>query len=659
MATRRDAPAARKAAKVVARKAASRRTAAKGSAKRSANTAPPKPAKSAGAATAGPGVTTTKAATKPVAPSFSEPAKAAHVAAQVAGPARTVAPEQFMADMAQLPTQGWMEMWQDLAKATTSAPQLPQLRAMSLSPERLMQLQADYTKQVTALWTDFFEHPDRITQPIGDNRFADPTWQHSSMASMLARAYLLNAETMRKMAEAVQADSKTKKRVRFSVDQWVQASAPSNFLALNPKAQQTLLESGGESLKQGIHNLLTDLQKGKISQTDEAAFEVGRNVATSEGAVVFENALMQLIQYKPLTAKVYERPFVMVPPCINKYYILDLQPQNSFIRYCVEQGHTVFVVSWKNPHEPEAHMTWDDYLELGPIAALEVAREICGADRVNALGFCVGGTIVAAALAVMYARGESPIASLTMLTALLDFEDTGVMDAFVDEQHVRMRERTLGKGGLMSGKDLANTFSSLRPNDLVWNYVVSNYLEGKQPPPFDLLYWNGDSTNLPGPMYAWYLRNTYLENKLKQPNALKCCGQSIDLQRIKVPTYVFAAREDHIVPWQAAYASARVLPGSNGKDVRFVLGASGHIAGTINAPAKNKRNYWVTDNEALPPQPDAWFGVAKEVPGSWWPDFSRWLAGFGGAQKAAPKTYGNAKYKVIEPAPGRYVKEKA
>jgi polyhydroxyalkanoate synthase len=233
------------------------------------------------------------------------------------------------------------------------------------------------------------------------------------------------------------------------------------------------------------------------------------------------------------------------------------------------------------------------------------------------------------------------------------------MDAFVDETHVHMREQTLGKGGIMSGKDLANTFSSLRPNDLVWNYVVANYLEGKQPPPFDLLYWNGDSTNLPGPMYTWYLRNTYLENKLKLPNGVRCCGQPVDMQRIKVPAYVFAARDDHIVPWHAAYASARVLPGTNGKDVRFVLGASGHIAGTINAPAKNKRNYWVVDNMALPADSNAWLANAKEVPGSWWPDFARWLAGFGGVQKPAPKVYGNAKYKPIEPAPGRYVKEKA
>ncbi len=328
-----------------------------------------------------------------------------------------------------------------------------------------------------------------------------------------------------------------------------------------PRRSRRLVETKGESLRAGLENLLTDVAKGKISQSDDSAFEIGRNVATSEGQVVYQNRLMQLIQYKPLTPKVHARPFVFIPPCINKYYILDLQPDNSMIRYVVEQGHTVFVLSWKNPHKAEARVTWDEYLEEGPIEALHVAQEISGSKQVNALGFCVGGTIICTALAVMYARGEDPVASLTLLTALLDFEDTGVLDIFIDENHVQMREKMLGRGGLMPGRDLANTFSSLRANDLVWNYVVSNYLEGKQPPAFDLLYWNGDSTNLPGPMYAWYLRNMYLENNLRVPNKLVCCGEKIDLGAIRVPTYVFAAREDHIVPWRAAYASARALTG--------------------------------------------------------------------------------------------------
>src|SRR5512139_3529171 len=531
---------------------------------------------------------------------------------------------------------------------------------MPLSPQRLLDLQQDYLQRVGSMWTTLFEHPDKASEPIKDPRFSDPAWQKNSLASLYARAYLLNAEFLNKMADAVEMDRKTKKRVKFAVQQWVEASSPSNFLATNPKAQQTLLETGGESLKAGLGNLLGDLQRGKITQTDETAFDVGRNVATSEGAIVYENRLFQLIQYKALTAKVYTRPFLLIPPCINKYYILDLQPENSFIRYAVEQGHTVFVVSWKNPQESEAKVTWDDYLEEGAIQAIHVVQEIGGEKQINILGFCVGGTIIANALAVMYARGEEPVSSVTLMTALLDFEDTGALDVFIDEQQVHRREQQLAKGGLMPGRELAITFNSLRPNDLIWNYVVNNYLEGKQPPVFDLLYWNGDSTNLPGPMYTWYLRNMYLENNLRVPNKLTCCGQPIDLNRVKVPTYVFAAREDHIVPWKAAYASARLMPGG-GKagGVRYVLGASGHIAGSINPASKNKRSYWTGGDDTLPANSEAWLHDAVEHPGSWWTDWSKWLSKFGGPMKPAPKQYGSAKYKVIEPAPGRYVKEKA
>jgi polyhydroxyalkanoate synthase len=542
---------------------------------------------------------------------------------------------------------------------------LPWLQSSGGAPalplaERVVGMQQEYVERLAGLWNDFFAHPERTTAPISDPRFADPSWQKNSLASFYARAYLLNSEFMTRLADSVQADPKTRKRVKFAVSQWVDAASPANFLALNPKAQQTLLDTSGESLKAGLDNLLADIGKGKITQTDEKAFEVGRNVATSEGAVVYQSQLFQLIQYKPLTDKVYERPFLLVPPCINKFYILDLQPENSFIRYAVEAGHTVFVVSWKNPHQAEAHVTWDDYLEKGVIEAIHVAQQIGGVRQIDALGYCVGGTLIANALAVLYARGEKPVSSLTLLTALIDFEDAGVLDVFIDENQVRLREQQFARGGVMPGLELANTFSSLRANDLIWNYVVSNYLEGKSPPAFDLLYWNGDATNLPGPMYAWYLRNMYLENNLRVPNKLNTCGQPVDLGRIQVPTYVFAAREDHIVPWKAAYASARTLPGG-GKagGVRFVLGASGHIAGAINPPSKNRRNYWVGRDDTLPANSDAWFNAAVEHPGSWWPDWSRWLAKHAGAQKAAPRRYGDDKHKPIEPAPGSYVKEKA
>ena len=575
---------------------------------------------------------------------------------------RTRAGEEPLAPAAAEPSAAsnpWLSMWTSVAESLHATTQQQPPAQFSVDTQRVGDLQRRYVEQLSGLWREFIEHPEKASEPIKDNRFADPAWQGNPLAAFYARAYLLNAEFMNRLAETVDTDRKTKRRVKFAVSQFVDAASPSNYLALNPKAQKTLIESGGESLKAGMVNLLKDMQKGKISQSDESAFEIGRNVATSEGMVVYENRLFQLIQYKPLTPKVHARPFLFVPPSINKFYILDLQPENSMVRYAVEQGNTVFLMSWKNPHEGERNLTWDDYLELGAIEAIHVVQEITGSRQINGLGFCVGGTILATALAVMYARGEDPIASLTLMTSLLDFEDAGVLEVFIDEAHVRMRERQLAKGGLMPGKDLANTFSSLRPNDLVWNYVVSNYLEGRQPPAFDLLYWNGDGTNLPGPMYTWYLRNMYLENKLRVPNALKCCGQPIDLGRIKVPTYVFSAVEDHIVPWKAGYASARAMPGDKAHGTRFVLGASGHIAGSINPPAKNRRSYWAPADRSLPANSEAWLHDATEKPGSWWTDWNAWLKQFVGGEKAAPKSYGSAQYRPIEAAPGRYVKEKA
>jgi len=553
----------------------------------------------------------------------------------------------------------WLNWWSSLASMAPAGAELPRI---GIAPERVLDLQQSYMQRLGQMWSDFMEHPDKAAEPIKDNRFADTAWQQNPLASFYARTYLLNSEFMNALADSIDADRKTQRRVRFAVSQWVDAMSPSNFLALNPKAQRTLIETKGESLKAGMKNLLADIQKGKITMSDESAFEIGRNVATSEGAVVFENELIQLIQYKPLTDKVRARPFLIFPPAINKFYIMDLQPENSFVRFSVERGNTTFLVSWKNIHADQGKLTWDDYLEKGPLAAIRVVREICGLagkkdGKINVLGFCVGGTILASALAVLAARGEQPAASLTLMTSLLDFEDAGVLEVFIDEQHVRMREQRLGKGGVMPGKEVGNTFSILRANDLVWNYVVNNYLEGKQPMAFDLLYWNGDNTNLPGPMYAWYLRNMYLENNLRVPKKLKCCGEPVDLGSIKAPSYVFAAVDDHIVPWKAGYASARLLTGAD--SVRYVLGASGHIAGSINPVSKNKRSYWTNPSHVLPANSEAWRHGATEHQGSWWADWDKWLAQYGAGTVAAPKKFGSAQYKVIEAAPGRYVKEKA
>ncbi|WP_110401363.1 class I poly(R)-hydroxyalkanoic acid synthase [Sphaerotilus hippei] len=543
------------------------------------------------------------------------------------------------------------------APSPTFESALRSLSGLKIDPAELLAIQTDYLREAAQVWNQRLS-ADAAATPIKDRRFAGEQWLSNPVAGYAAAVYLLNARTLARMAEAVQGDEKTRARVRFAVQQWIDAAAPSNYLALNPEALQKAISTQGESLVSGVRNLIGDLRQGHVSQTDESVFEVGRNVATSEGAVVFENEYFQLLEYKPLTPKVHARPMLFVPPCINKFYILDLQPENSLIRYTVEQGHRVFVVSWRNPDDGMAARTWDDYVEHGVIQALRTVQDISGSAQVNALGFCVGGTLLACALAVLAARGEQPAASVTLLTTFLDFSRTGVLDLFIDEDMVRLREMSIGAQAaqgpkLLKGKELATTFSFLRPNELVWNYVVGNYLKGELPPPFDLLYWNSDSTNLPGPMYCWYLRNTYLEDKLKQPGALTVCGESVDLRTIQAPVYLYASREDHIVPWESAYLSTGILSGPK----RFVLGASGHIAGVINPPAKKKRNYWLCD--AQPDSAAEWFAQAQEHPGSWWPDWAGWLQGHAGALKAAPKAFGNKTHPAIEPAPGRYVQQKA
>ena len=534
------------------------------------------------------------------------------------------------------------------------------MSGLNLPLPAVTRLQADYLKQATELWNQNLKQGDAKPAAPGDKRFAAQDWMSNPASAYIAQMYLLNARTLMQMAESVEGDAKTKQRIRFAVQQWVDAASPSNYLALNPEAQRKALETKGESIGQGLRHLWNDIQQGHLSQTDESVFEVGRNVATTEGAVVFENELFQLIEYKPLTAKVFERPMLFVPPCINKYYILDLQPDNSLIRYTVEQGHRLFVVSWRNGDESIAQYTWDQYIEEAAIRAIREVQDITGSEQIDTLGFCVGGTILSTALAVLAARGEQPAASVTLLTTLLDFSNTGVLDLFIDETMVQMREMTLGPaspggGSLLKGQELASTFSFLRPNDLVWNYVVGNYLKGETPPPFDLLYWNSDSTNLPGPMYCWYLRNTYLENNLVKPGKAVVCGVPVDLRKIDVPTYVYASREDHIVPWEGAYRNTQALSGK----VRFVMGASGHIAGVINPPSANKRSHWIGKTATLPAEAGDWLAKATEHPGSWWTDWSGWLATHAGKRIAAPKSPGNRQYKPIEPAPGRYVKQKA
>jgi len=533
---------------------------------------------------------------------------------------------------------------------TGAAPSLAAHHMALIPPERLSEIQKEYFTELAHIATN----PEAIE--VKDRRFAGKAW-HSSWSKVIAATYLLNSKHLMELAKAVETDEKQKQKILFTTEQMIDALSPSNFIATNPEVLESIISSQGQSIQKGIVNLLGDMKKGKVSQTDESAFEVGKNIATTEGHVVFRNELFELIQYTPLTEQVFERPYLMVPPCINKYYILDLQPDNSVVRHMVSQGHTVFLVSWKNPDASMAKVSWDDYVGKGVIKAIEVVKEIGDTKQINILGFCVGGTLTTSALAVLAARDEHPAASLTLFTTLLDFTNTGILDVFIDEGMVEMRENSIGgkggKYGMMSGLDLGNTFSFLRPNDLVWNYVVENYLKGNSPPPFDLLYWNGDSTNLPGAMYCWYLRHTYLQNDFVMPGKVTICGEKIDLGKIKCPAYLYASQEDHIVPWQSAYESTHILQGKN----RFVLGASGHIAGVINPPAKNKRYYF--ENSKIAPTAAEWLEGAKQIPGSWWPDYTKWLEQFAGDQKPASTTFGNAKYKKMEAAPGVYVKEKA
>ncbi len=548
-------------------------------------------------------------------------------------------------------TQLAQQMQQFFGTTGISTAALPATPQLGFAPEQLSAVQERYVKEATELWNQSLKG-NPVTP---DKRFANPAWAHNPVAAFAAAAYAMNARALTGMADAVQADEKTRARIRFATEQLLAASAPSNFMALNAEAQQKAIETKGESIAKGLQNLLHDMRQGHVSMTDESVFEVGVNVATTEGAVVFENEFFQLIEYKPLTDKVHALPFLLVPPCINKFYILDLQPENSLIRYAVAQGHRTFVVSWRNPDESMSGKTWDDYIEHAAITAIHTVQAVTKSRQINALGFCVGGTILATALAVLAARGEKPVASATLLTTFLDFSDTGVLDVFITEEFVKYREQQMGQGGLMKGQDLASTFSFLRPNDLVWNYVVGNYLKGETPPAFDLLYWNSDATNLPGPFYAWYLRNTYFENKLVKPGALTVCGEKLDLGLLDLPVYLYGSREDHIVPIGGAYASVQHLPGPK----RFVMGASGHIAGVINPPVKNKRSHWIAPDDTLPATHSEWLASATEYPGSWWTDWSDWLAGHAGKLIAAPKTYGGGAYKAIEPAPGRYVKAKA
>jgi len=525
--------------------------------------------------------------------------------------------------------------------------------ALLIKPDDVRELQARFYRDALALWQQTFATDPRgaAQEPERDPRFSAPEWREIPWFRFLRRSYALAARWLEELLDAVHADEPTRRRLRFFGRQYIEAAAPSNFAHTNPEVIKLALASRGESLRRGLQNLRADAEKGRMSMTDETAFDVGRNLAVTPGAVVYENALIQLIQYRPTSATVYARPLLIIPPFINKYYILDLQPANSFVRHVVDGGLTVFVISWRNVQPPLDQLHWDDYIEQGVLAALDVVRAICPRQKVNALGFCVGGTLLACALAVLRQERRRPAASLTLLASMLDFRDTGEVSVYIHDAYVRRCEAELGREGLVPGSRVAAAFASLRPNDLVWRYVVNNYLKGLRPPAFDLLYWNSDSANLPGPLYAYYLRNMYLENALREPGRLTMRGTPVDLGSIELPSYVLATSEDHIVPWRSAYVSAVLL----GHDVTFVLASSGHVAGVVNPPHPSRRSFRAG---RIAQDADAWLTNAAERQGSWWPHWLAWIAARSGKRIAARARLGNARFPELEPAPGRYVRER-
>jgi polyhydroxyalkanoate synthase len=520
------------------------------------------------------------------------------------------------------------------------------------------------------LWQGYFElwqstarrmmgdaaEPIAAPEP-GDRRFRDPAWQENIVFDFIKQSYLLSSRWLMRLANDVDGlDEQTARKVDFFTRQFADALAPTNFALTNPEVLRTTIDTHGRNLLDGLRNLLADLDRGKgrleIRMTDETAFKLGENVAVTPGKVVYQNDLIQLIQYAPATDTVHRRPLLIIPPWINKYYVLDLRPDNSFVRYAVEQGHTVFMVSWVNPGEELRDKTFEDYMNEGPLAALDAIEKATGEHEVDAIGYCLGGTLLAATLAVMAARKDDRIKSATYFASLIDFRDAGELLVFVDEAQVKNLEQRMSKKGYLEGADMATTFNMLRANDLIWSFVIDNYLLGKDPFPFDLLYWNSDSTRMPAAMHSFYLRKMYIENKLIEPGGLTLGGVPVDLTKIKTPSYVLSTKEDHIAPWRATYAATRTYSGK----VRCVLSASGHIAGVINPPSAQKYGYWT--NEMNPADPEDWFKGATQYPGSWWTDWVEWVAEYAG-EMVPDRVPGDGNLKPIEDAPGSYVRVKA
>jgi len=540
-----------------------------------------------------------------------------------------------------------------------------ELAAKMLSnPARLAEGQMNLWRDYMSLWqSSMLRMMGAPSLPVaepakGDKRFKDADWHEHFLFDYVKQSYLITARWLHEQVGSVEGMSETaKKKVDFFTRQYIDALAPSNFALTNPEVFRETVASGGQNLVRGLNNLLDDIERGngqlRISMTDTKAFELGVNIATTPGKVVFQNDLMQLLQYEPATAKAWKRPLLIIPPWINKYYILDLREKNSFVRWAVSEGMTVFVISWVNPDERLAHKDFEDYLLEGPLAALDAIEQATGEADANVIGYCLGGTLLAATLAYLAAKKKQKrIASATFMTALIDFTEAGELEVFIDEDQVASLEKKMRERGYLEGSEMGNTFNLLRANDLIWSFVINNYLLGRDPFPFDLLHWNCDSTRMPAQMHSYYLRNMYMRNKLREPGGLTLSGVPIDLSKVSLPTYFVSAIEDHIAPWKTTFAGPGLIKG----DSRFVLSGSGHIAGMINPPAANKYGYWTGDTEAA--SADEWFASATQHEGSWWNDWRQWITPHLG-REVPPRIPGKGKLPVIEAAPGSYARLRA
>jgi polyhydroxyalkanoate synthase len=488
-----------------------------------------------------------------------------------------------------------------------------------------------------------------------DKRFKDEDWEQHFLFDFMKQSYLIAARHIHDTVSGVEGlDQHTQDKVNFFTRQYIDALSPSNFALTNPEVFRETVKSHGQNLVKGLKNLLEDIEKGdgqlRISMTDTTAFELGKNVATTPGKVVFENELFQLIHYAPTTGEQHKRPLLIVPPWINKYYILDLREKNSFVKWATDQGYSTFIMSWVNPDGELAHKTFEDYVLEGAMVAVDVVEKITGEKEINTAGYCLGGSLLATTLAYMAVKKDKRVASATFFTTMIDFSFPGELGVFIDEEAIQGLEKRMAEKGYLEGTEMAGTFNMMRANDLIWSFVVNNYLMGKDPFPFDLLYWNSDSTRMPFAMHSFYLRNMYLHNRLKDPGGITIGGVPIDMRKIKTPSYFISTIEDHIAPWQSTYLGARLFSGP----VKFVLGGSGHIAGIVNPPAANKYGYWI--NTKLPESADDFLAGATQHAGSWWTDWHGWVQGLADGEMVPARQPGKGPYKAIEDAPGRYVK---